>query len=119
MIGRSIVALAFVVAAGCGGGGAGSSDDVTRSGPLTVSDALRTRPAGVIAVRGAVLAHPDGSARLCEGLAGSYPPQCGGRSIEIRGLALDVLEYPDSAGGVTWGTATLRGRLDGDVLTLS
>jgi hypothetical protein len=113
---RSIIAVAFVLvtAAGCGGGDAASRGE--NSSPLSVTDALRARPSGIIEVRGDVVAHPDGSARLCEGLAGSFPPQCGGQSIEVAGLDLDILESADSANGVTWGPATLRGRLDGDVL---
>ena len=86
---------------------------------MTVPDVLRTRPAGVVGVRGNVIVHPDGSARLCEGLAGSYPPQCGGKSVAVTGLDLRVLEHPDTAAGVTWGQATLHGRLEGDVFKLA
>jgi hypothetical protein len=116
---RSIIAVTFalVTAAGCGGGGAALHGD--DSSPLSVADALRTRPAGIFEVRGDVVAHPDGSARLCEGLAGSFPPQCAGQSILVVGLDLDALEHADSANGVTWGMATLRGKLEGHVLKLA
>jgi len=113
---RSLAAIAFLVlaAAGCGGG----APEHGGSTPLSVAEALRTRPTGVIAVRGNAIVHPDGSARLCEGLAGSYPPQCGGKSVAVAGLDPGALEHPETAGGITWGEATLRGRLSGDVLTL-
>jgi hypothetical protein len=108
---RIAVASLVVAFAACGGGSASS-------GPTTVAEALRARPAGVIDVRGHVIVDPDGHARLCEGLAGSYPPQCGGPSVAVAGLDPRVLEHPETASGVTWGEATLRGRLDGDVLRL-
>ena len=117
MIGRSVVAITILVAAaGCGGDAA--SDDGP-SAPLTVPQALQTRPTQVIEVRGIVIATADGSARLCEGLAGSYPPQCAGKSVAVEGLDPQILERSDTAEGVTWGTATLRGRLHGDVFKLS
>lgn len=111
-----LVTVLVVAAAGCSDAAAPHSEDST---PLSVRDALRTRPSGVIEVRGNVIVHPDGSARLCEGLAGSYPPQCGGESVAIAGFDPRVLEHPDSAGGVTWGQALLRGQLDGDVFRLN
>jgi hypothetical protein len=105
------LAVACAACAACGGGAASA-------GPATVAEALRARPAGVIDVRGHVIVDPNGNARLCEGLAGSYPPQCGEPSVAVTGLDPRVLEHPETASGVTWGEATLRGRLDGDVLRL-
>ena len=109
------IAVLVVVSAGCGGGRASDKPGA----PMTVPDVLRSRPAGVVEVRGNVIVHPDGSARLCEGLAGSYPPQCAGKSVALTGLDPRVLEHPDSAGGVTWGKATVHGRLEGDVFKLA
>ena len=110
MIRIAITSLAVAWAA-CGGGAASG-------GLTTVAEALRARPAGVIDVRGHVIVDPDGHARLCEGLAGSYPPQCGEPSVATLSLDPRVLGHRSAAGGVTWGEATLRGRLDGDVLRL-
>ena len=42
-----------------------------------------------------------------------------GKSVVVTGLDLRVLEHPDSAGGVTWGKATVHGRLEGDVFKLA
>jgi hypothetical protein len=117
MIRRAIVAVAFIVIAAAGCGAAESED--TGSATWTIADMLRQRPSGVVEVRGNVIVHPDRSARLCEGLAGSYPPQCGGKSVAVAGLDPRSLEHPDSASNVTWGKATLRGRLEGDVFKLS
>jgi hypothetical protein len=110
MIRIAITSLAVACAA-CGGGAASA-------GLTTVAEPLRARPAGVIDVRGHVIVDPDGNARLCEGLAGSYPPQCGEPSVAVAGLDPRVLEHRSATGGVTWCEATLRGRLDGDVLRL-
>lgn len=53
-------------------------------GGLAVSAALTTEATGVIAVQG-FLFDDGNSARLCEALAESYPPQCGGASIPVTG----------------------------------
>ncbi len=81
------------------------SDSVTggmpADGGLTVSDALASDATGVIAVRGFLVADQSG-ARLCEVLAESYPPQCGGASLPVSGYE-EVLDVPTStAQGVTW-----------------
>jgi hypothetical protein len=68
---------------------------------MSVSEALETDAAGLIAVRGFLVADAGGS-RLCELLAESLPPQCGGASIEMT--SLDGVD-PDSieeAQGVQW-----------------
>jgi hypothetical protein len=108
--------LVLVVLAACGG------DDASREGRarvLSVAEALDRRPPGTIAVRGYVLVDPDGTARLCEGLAGSYPPQCGGARLRVDGLAPDTLHGRSESGGVVWtGATTLRGTLDADRLVL-
>ena len=97
-------------------------------GGLTVTDALAGDATGVIAVKGFVF--DDGSGmRLCETLAESFPPQCGGPSIAVEGLALaDVQEYAtdeepvlNTEQGVSWTDqhVTLLGELVGDVLTIA
>jgi hypothetical protein len=83
------------------GGGVVSSGGMLVDGGLTVSEALTTDATGTIAVKGFLV--EDGSgARLCEALAESYPPQCGGASIPVIGYE-EVLSAPVStAEGVTW-----------------
>jgi hypothetical protein len=51
-------------------------------GGLSVSDAIAYEGTEVVAVQGFVVIE-DGTARLCDALAKSYPPQCGGTSVVI------------------------------------
>ena len=70
-------------------------------GGLSVADALATDATGVIAVKGFLMVDDQG-ARLCELLAESYPPQCGGASIPVTGYE-EVLSAPlSSTQGVSW-----------------
>jgi hypothetical protein len=70
-------------------------------GGLSVADALATDASGIIALKGFLLVD-DGGARLCEVLAESYPPQCGGASIPVTGYQ-EVLSVPlSNAQGVSW-----------------
>lgn len=70
-------------------------------GGLTIPDALSTDAVGVIAVKGFLMVDDDG-ARLCELLAESFPPQCGGASIAITGYE-EVLGAPlQTEQGISW-----------------
>ncbi len=75
-------------------------------GGLTVPEALATDATGVIAVQGFYF--DDGSGpRLCEALAESFPPQCGGASLalgEIGDLDLGQLE---GSQGITWSNDSI------------
>lgn len=66
------------------------------------------------------LVHRDGVTRVCEMLAESFPPQCGGASLRVEGLDLDAMAGLETAEGVTWSNEALRltGRLSGDLLTV-
>jgi hypothetical protein len=97
--------------------GTGSTPSAKRI--LTVPQAIHAGDQPV-KVRGYVLIGADGVTRLCTGLAGSYPPQCGSPSLQVKGELPDDLPGRESAQGVTWtGETTLRGTLAGGVLTLS
>lgn len=74
-------------------------------GGLTVPDALSTDATGLIAVQGHFFDDGTG-ARLCEVLAESFPPQCGGASIPLSGHE-DVIETVllVTTQGVTWTDA--------------
>lgn len=77
------------------------TDGMVADGGLTVSDALTTDASGVIAVQGFLF--DDGSGPvLCEVLAESFPPQCGGASVAVEGHeeAVDVPIVSEQ--GVTW-----------------
>lgn len=102
-----------------GDDGAVNSGGLVIDGGLTIPDALTTDATGIIAVQGFLI--DDGQeARLCELLAESFPPQCGGASILID--SLDQID-PDelvSGGDVTWTDqlVTVLGELvDGTLVT--
>ena len=70
-------------------------------GGLTVSEALATDATGILAVQGFIV--DDGStARLCEALAESMPPQCGGASVPVDGYENAEIGPLASAQGGTW-----------------
>ena len=78
---------------------------------------IPTAPADeILAVRAYVIVAPDGSARLCDALAESRPPQCGGASLALTGLPHGFLTGLRSAQGVRWTDAPLQliGRVRGD-----
>lgn len=69
--------------------------------PLSVSEVVAFDTDGVIAVQGFLF--DDGSGpELCETLAESFPPQCGGASVPVTGHeeAVDVPLVTEQ--GVTW-----------------
>jgi len=87
---------------------------------ITVTDALGIRPGGPFVITG-YLVVDGGQARLCEALAESFPPQCGGAALRLEGLDLEAVEFPvQTEGAVTWtdGAVSLTGVLDGDIFTV-
>jgi len=113
-----LVAAAVLVAVTAGCGSTPSGDQPQPSGVLSVPQA-RSVEGTVISVRGIVLIGRDGTVRLCEGLSGSYPPQCGGASLVLRGLDEAELPGRETAGGVTWGgPVTVHGIHRDGVLTI-
>ncbi len=75
-------------------------------GGLTPAEALETDAEGIIAVQG-FLFIVDGEARLCELLAESFPPQCGGSSIPVTNYE-EVLGTPTlEEQGVIWTDQTV------------
>ena len=70
-------------------------------GGLTVSAALTTDATGILAV-GGFLVDDGTTARLCEALAESLPPQCGGASIELVSYSTIDPDSLKTDQGVTW-----------------
>jgi len=105
-------AATLLVLAGCAGyqtPGEGPRD----SAPISVPDALGTYRAS-----GTVLESPDHGPQLCQFVATSYPPQCGG--IDLVGWDWDSVDGVESANGTTWGGPyEVTGTWDGDQLTLT
>jgi len=102
------------------GGGSVASSGMPIDGGLSVSEALNTDATGVIAVQGFLL--DDGTdARLCEVLAESYPPQCGGASIRVTGYEEAITVPLSNAQGVTWtdDSVSLFGEVIDGVLIVS
>jgi hypothetical protein len=85
----------------------------TASGPgISVADALEQVGSDQpLLVNGSLFVDADGGALLCEAIAESFPPQCGGLRLEVRGLdtAGQILE---EAEGVRWAESVqLLGRV--------
>lgn len=100
-------------------GAAAASRSPERDNPLTVQEALDVGT-GQVQVRGYVLVTADQVTRLCTGLAGSFPPQCGTPALVVRGLAADAIPNRESAEGVVWGgEVTLRGTIADGVLSVA
>ena len=139
---RFHVALGFVLglsllAAACSGDDATAqlpvndtpNDDATSSdtdglgsavGPgISVSEAKSSTAEPPFLVNGALVA-ANGEVKLCEALAESFPPQCGGSYLVVSGLDVDGLEGLQTEGDVSWLPATqILGTVEGDQLTVS
>ena len=89
-------------------------------GGLTIPEALTTDAASVLAVKGFYVADSTG-VRLCELLAESYPPQCGGESIVVHDLETTDLGIVQNANGVTWtdDVVTVFGEITDGALVVS
>ncbi len=89
-------------------------------GGLTVSEALTTDAQGPLTVSGFVIQESSGTVRLCEAVAESFPPQCGGVSVEVEDF--DPATSPDAQreGDIVWiDQMSLTGELVGEVFTAS
>jgi hypothetical protein len=64
-----------------------------------------------------VLESPDHGPQLCQAVAESYPPQCGGS--DVVGWDWADVEGEETAGGTIWGTYQVTGTWDGSRLTLT
>lgn len=121
------ILLLILIAAACTGGtDAGApppgeapvlvvADGEPGSGPsLSVTEALTHGPTDdLVTVTGALFVDADGTVRLCDAIAESFPPQCGGDRIVVTGLDLaDILDLQEE-NGVRWAeSATLFGSVE-------
>jgi hypothetical protein len=94
----------LVIADGAPGGGPG----------LSVAEALTHGPTDdLVTVTGALFVDPDGTVRLCDAIAESFPPQCGGQRFEVQGLDLAAVPDLQEANGVRWAeSVTLFGSVE-------
>lgn len=87
----------------------------TAGGPgISIEQAISNGGSEPLLVNGALVVDPDGRVLLCDALAESFPPQCGGARLEVRGLDVDSLPDLQEGNGVRWaeqvqllGTVTL------------
>ncbi len=80
---------------------------------ISVADALTHGPTDdIVTVSGALFVDADGTVLLCDAIAESFPPQCGGERIEVEGLDLTTIEL-EEANGVRWAEGvTLLGSVE-------
>jgi len=88
-------------------------------GDVTIADLLDGTATGRVTVAGFIVASGD-EVRLCEALAESYPPQCGGASIPLTGFGEVELEGLPNEGDVTWSDfpVTVEGEVVDGVLVV-
>ena len=74
------------------------------AGPgISVSEALTHSPTDdIVLVTGALFVNADGTVLLCDAVAESFPPQCGGERIAVDGLDLANVAGLQEANGVQW-----------------
>jgi hypothetical protein len=81
---------------------------------MSVAEALGHRATDdLVTVTGSLFVDPDGTVRLCDAIAESFPPQCGGERIVVQGLDLDAIADLQTEGEVSWAEGvTLFGSVD-------
>jgi hypothetical protein len=112
-----LLGLLTVSLAACGGD---PDSAAPGNSAITVRQALAAKPNEPVSVRGALIVS-GGTARLCYAILESYPPQCGGPSLVVKGLDLDTVGELTSANGVTWSDREVRlsGTVADGTLTVS
>jgi len=86
---------------------------------ISVSEALASKLAGPLLVRGWILSR-NGESRLCNFLTDSLPPQCGEPSLIVQGLDIATVAGVRSEGDTVWSSepALLLGDVKGKTLTV-
>ncbi len=75
---------------------------------MTVADALAHQATDdLVFVSGALFVAADGGMLLCDAIAESFPPQCGGARLEVRGLDPSTIEGLEQANGVRWAQGVI------------
>ncbi len=117
----AVVTIASVAAAACG-----DDDGDLDSGPLSgVGPGISIGQVFTLNLKGALLINgllhvQNDQVRLCETLAESFPPQCGGKSLVVTGLDLTTMGGLSSSGSVTWSDQPVQvlGTVEGEILTV-
>lgn len=81
---------------------------------LSVAQALTHRATDdLVSVAGTLFVEADGTVLLCDAIAESFPPQCGGDRIVVQGLDLDSIANLQTEGDVSWAEGvTLFGSVE-------
>ena len=124
----ALVPLVAVFLVGCGGNGEPAADDVgspkvsgLAAGPgISIEEALASDLDEMLLVNGNLLAE-GGEVRLCSALAESFPPQCGGASLQVEGVKLEEVDGLVTEGDVSWTDRPIQllGIVEDGVLTVS
>lgn len=90
------------------------SDGAADAPAMSVADAIRQRAGGeVVAVSGALFVTAGRTVLLCDAIAESFPPQCGGERIRVQGVDLASIPGLQTEGEVSWAEAvTLLGSVE-------
>lgn len=81
---------------------------------LSVAQALTHRATDdLVSVAGTLFVGAGGTVLLCDAIAESFPPQCGGERIVVEGLDLDTIANLQTEGNVSWAEGvTLFGSVE-------
>lgn len=87
--------------------------------PISIAEALTSTEDGPLLVEGYLVVTPEG-ARLCEALAESFPPQCGGDSLILDEPDPSALEQVTTEGDVSWtdNPVQMLGSVDGNTMSV-
>jgi hypothetical protein len=81
---------------------------------ISVAEALGHQATDdIVTVSGALFVDADGTVLLCDAIAESFPPQCGGERIRVTGLDLAAVPGLQTEGAVSWAEGvTLLGSVE-------
>jgi hypothetical protein len=81
---------------------------------ISVAEALGHQATDdLVTVSGALFVDADGTVLLCDAIAESFPPQCGGERIRVTGLDLAAVPGLQTEGAVSWAEGvTLLGSVE-------
>ena len=87
---------------------------------LSVPEAINSTLDDVLLVNGFIVV-VDGTVHLCELLAESFPPQCGGASLVVEGLDLKLVDGLERSGDVQWTSFPFQvlGKVAAGTITVS
>lgn len=116
---RRVCGLLGMTIALLGCGGSSDGDDPSSDAlPLSVEGLLEAEPSGTVEAIGFVVIDAT-DARLCFALAESFPPQCGGASVEIVNPGdLDVAFEESAAVQWTDSAVVVRGQYAQETFTI-